>query len=145
MNRASFGHLIDELHERGLELALSGLVILNGISAIDARDDGSRVAPFLHSSLAALSPTPDLAAGLLIVSGFVWMLLLLVDIVRSRIVWRVFASVLFGMIYTTIVAATFFSAEPKTSALRYVWSCILLLLCFLATFRMVLAEKRGVQ
>lgn len=143
MNRDSFGRVIDELHERGLEIGLAGSVMINGINAMDVKTDGTPIAPFLRSSLSYFAPSPTVAACLLIVAGLAWLLILLADTGNSLYAIRMVCNALFGFIYVMIITATLTSAEPKTAVLRYVWSSFLLLLCFLATWRLRLSQKRG--
>ena len=138
-----FGYCIDELHERGLEIGLAGSVMINGINAMDIKSDGTPLAPFLSSSLKQLSPDPIATAYFLIVFGLLWLLILLADIKKSLYKQRIFFNALFATVYILIITATLTSAEPKTASLRYVWSGALLLLCFLATLRLYLSEKRG--
>ena len=137
----SFGELVDELFERGLEIALAGAFIINGVNAVDVRRDGEPLAPFLRSSLAILSPSPTACAIGMIAAGVCYLVLLMVDIRRPLPLARCVVSVLSGILYLLIVTATLTGAEPRTAALRYVWSGALAFLCFLAPFRLVLAER----
>lgn len=144
MNRSAFGRVIDDLHERGLEIGLAGSVIVNGINALDVRNDGTPLAPFLRSSLAYLSPAPPLVAYLLIIAGLAWLFVLLSDIGKPLYTIRVICTAAVGVVYVMITAATLTGMEPKTAPLRFMWSVLLLLVCFLATVRLRLAQKRGV-
>lgn len=141
MKRCDFGDLIDDLFERGLEISLAGSLIVNGITALDVRSNGEPLAPFLRSSLDVLSTSPPLAACGLILMGALYLIVLMIDMRRPLVSARCLVAIASATIYLLIVVAIATGHEPKTAALRYVWSSVLALLCFLGTFRLTLAQR----
>lgn len=140
-NRIALGDFIDELMERIGEIIIAGGTIINGINAIDMKNDGAPLAPFLRSSMALLSRDPTWWAAMLICSGLAWLCILSVDMRRCVIKWRFAASIFNGFTYIALTVATMTGGEPKSASFRYMWAALWCFVIFLGTNRLRLSQK----
>lgn len=131
---ARVGIFLVELFERGLEVALAGITVINGHNALSVDANGAPLAPFLNSALRQLSYSSSDWAITLMGFGALHLVVLLFSIRRVMTPLRLVLAVGSFFVYVAVATAVLTGAYRFVAAERYLWSAAMSLLCSVALF-----------
>jgi len=132
----------EEVFERGLEIALAGILIIDGRSVFTLRQNGEPLAPFLSSALDILSPKPQNVAVTLILFGCLYLAVLSLSVRSGKYLGRTVMAALALLTYVAIAFAVMTGLEPPQAADRFLWYAALSFLCVVHLGSRAIAELR---
>lgn len=136
---------LENVFERGLEIALAGNMIIDGRSVFAMRQNGEPLAPFLSSALKFLSPNPQIEAFFLIMVGCLHLIILGFSVRSDKYTGRALMSALALFTYVAVAFAVVTGLEPNQAAERFAWSAVMAFVCvvYLGSRAVAKACKKG--
>lgn len=134
----------EDVFERGLEIALAGSMIIDGRSVFAMRQSGEPLAPFLTSALKYLSPSPQIIAFFLILTGCLHLAILFFSVRSEKYLGRALMSALALLTYVAVAVAFAVATglEPKQASERFAWLAVLAFVCVVHLGSRAVAKTR---
>jgi len=146
--RLRLSSALEDVFERGLEIGLAGSLIIDGRSVFAMRTSGEALAPFLTSALKYLSPSSQIVAFFLILSGCLHLAILGFSVRSDKYLGRALMSALALLTYVAVGFAVVTGLEPKQAAERFAWAAVLAFICTVYLGSRAVAKNRkkdGIQ
>lgn len=136
------GALLNLIYQRGLEIMLAGLSVINGRAALAYNAQGEPTAPFLYSALSQFAQPPYVWAVSLIGVGMVHFIVLAVTLTNERTFGRAMMAFVQTGVYVSITMAILTSTRDGGGPERYAFIACTAFLCFVVLTARAISEYR---
>ena len=140
--RLRIANVLENIFERGLEIELAGLLIIDGRSVFSTRLNGEPLAPFLTSALKYLATNPLIVAEFLILAGCLHLAILFRSVRSGKYLGRALMAALALLTYVAIAFAVVTGLEPNQAAERFEWKAVLAFVCVVYLGSRAVAQMR---